>query len=510
MKLMLKIAWRNIWRHKGKSLVIGVILFIGALLMTLGNGVIAGMDAGIRKNVVNTFMGDLVLIADKQKSDNIFFNMMGTSVESISSYGQIKTVLGSQDYIECFMPAGENVVMILKEDENSPSYAYLMGVDFTQYQKMFPGNMKPLEGRLLNPGEKHGILVPTHIRNEHIYTAMGVWIIPEGEGVAKENLTKEALENFQNITFSSSIVMMGMASGSNTSTDIRFGVKGIVKYNALNTIFGHFCVTDIESYRECLGYFSAGDQAVEVPKEEQKLLNMGGSDLDSMFGSEQLIVPNARNKGAGLEHKAAAAPVKETNIEDGIYNLVFIKLQHGVSYPYALGRLNKALEAAKTGVRAVTWNKAAGPIGSMTLLIKGALFVFVTLLFCVAVIIIVNTLTMTALERTSEIGMMRAIGARKSFIGGMFFGETAVLSAVFGGAGIAAGIVIVKFIPFFHITTSNDMVQLLYGGDVFHPILMIPDIAVTTVQLLFVTVIAALYPVMVARNITPLDAIQRD
>jgi len=164
MKLMLKIAWRNILRHKGKSLVIGVILFVGALLMTLGNGVITGMDVGIKKNIVNSFMGDLVLISDKQKSDNILFNMMGTSVEPINTYKQIKEVLESQPYVERFLPAGDNMAMILKEDENTPSMTYLMGVDFEQYKKMFPDSYKVIEGRQFSPGEKRGILVPTHIR----------------------------------------------------------------------------------------------------------------------------------------------------------------------------------------------------------------------------------------------------------------------------------------------------------------------------------------------------------
>ena len=65
MRLIFLISWRNLWRHRGKSLVIGVILFIGAFLMTVGNGVITGMDIGISKNVVNTFMGDLVLTEDE-------------------------------------------------------------------------------------------------------------------------------------------------------------------------------------------------------------------------------------------------------------------------------------------------------------------------------------------------------------------------------------------------------------------------------------------------------------
>ena len=106
--------------------------------------------------------------------------------------------------------------------------------------------------------------------------------------------------------------------------------------------------------------------------------------------------------------------------------------------------------------------------------------------------------------------MMRAVGARKSFIGGMFLGETAILSTLFGGAGILTGILAVKLIPLFKITSDNDMVQILYGGDVFHPLLGAPDIVLTLVQLAAVTVLAALYPVSVARGITPLDAISKD
>ena len=146
----------------------------------------------------------------------------------------------------------------------------------------------------------------------------------------------------------------------------------------------------------------------------------------------------------------------------------------------------------------------------MALIIKAALFLFVTLLFCVAVIIIVNTLTMAALERTSEIGMMRAVGARKSFIAGMFLGETGVLAAVFGGAGIAAGIIAVRVIPLLRITTTNDILQILYGGNYFQPLLSVSGVFLTALQLLAVTVVAAIYPMRVARGITPLDAVTRD
>lgn len=503
MKLILKIAWRNILRHKGKSLVIGVILFTGAFLMTVGNGVISGMAAGIEKNIINGFMGDIVLVSDAQKSDNILLDMMGSSIEPITTYKTIKEVLRAQPYVLRHLPAGKNLAMILNETDSTPAFIYLVGVDFKAYREMFPDNFSIMEGTYPVSGGR-ALLVPRHEREE-IYNYSNVWLIPEGGALVKENLKKEALADLATLRVSSDIVLMGMTSGINSTTDIRFPIRGIIKYRALDQIFGHFGIVDIDSYRDCLGYFTAADMAAQVPGEEKKLLGLEGGDLDALFGGDMM---SAGTKAAP-KTKAAAAAVKPAP-EDGTYNLVFIKLKPGVDNKEAVVKLNSALSAAGAQVHAVPWNKASGAIGSMALIIKGALFIFVMLLFCVAIIIIVNTLTMSALERASELGMMRAVGAQKPFIAGMFLGETAVLSTLFGGLGIVLGIAAVRIIPLLRITTTNDMLQLLYGGNYFDPRLSLTGIALTVLQLAVVTAIAALYPMVVASRITPLDAVTRD
>ena len=296
--------------------------------------------------------------------------------------------------------------------------------------------------------------------------------------------------------------MLGMSGGINSTNDIRFPIKGIIRYNALNKIFGHFCLVDIESYRECLGYFTAGDMAADVPKEEKKLLALDAGDLDAMFGGDEV----AAAPQAAPARKYTAAKAKTA--EEGVYNAVFVRLRPGTDYGRAVPALNESLKGL--GVRAVPWNKASGPIGGMAVIIKSALFIFVMLLFSVAVIIIVNTLTMAAIERSSEIGMMRAVGAQKPFIAGMFLGETALLSSVFGGMGIAAGVLAVRVIPLLRISTDNDMLQILYGGNYFTPLLSVSGIALTVLQLAMVTIAAAVYPMRVAARITPLEAIARD
>lgn len=69
---------------------------------------------------------------------------------------------------------------------------------------------------------------------------------------------------------------------------------------------------------------------------------------------------------------------------------------------------------------------AVGAIGAISLLVGG--------------IGIVTILTISVAERSSEIGLLRAIGARRRQVLSLFLGEAVVLSAIGGLLGLAAGI----------------------------------------------------------------------
>ncbi|OGJ92462.1 MAG: hypothetical protein A2487_00745 [Candidatus Raymondbacteria bacterium RifOxyC12_full_50_8] len=508
MDLIFKIAWRNIMRHKGKSLVIGAILFMGAFLMTAGNGVVSGMEQGLKTSVVKGFTGDIIIMAKKQKDDNVLMGMMAKAVEPIYNFKEIRPVLEGQPYISGFLPAGKNMAIVLNEDGGTPGNAFVIGVDFDKYKEMFPDNFKVIEGNPPRPHEQ-GAMVPSGARQQ-FYDFTSIWFIPESTSLDTANLTDDARANRNDLSIKQNAVLMGF-NADNSTNDIRLPVRGIMKYRSLNKIWGHFVLMDIESYRNCLGYIAASDKVDSIAPEKKELLGMEDENLDALFSDATIMVANKKSSfnEADLKHRKSASPaLKTVDLETGAYNLIFVKLKPGADRAKALVELNKALEPVNA--RAVTWEKGLGPVGSMTILIKTALFVFVMILFFVAIIIIVNTLSMAALERTSEIGMMRAVGARKGFISKMFFAETAMLSFVFGGAGILVGAVAVKITSLFAITSDNDMVQLLFGGDTFHPMLTGVDIFLSIFQLALVTCIAVIYPLKVARGITPLDAISRD
>jgi len=500
-----KIAWRNIWRHRGKSIVIGVILFLGALLMTVGNGLIEGAKQGLEKNMIDSFTGHLIVASENEDRDDVLFT--DKTIEVLPDYQEVKSILQKQDFIDGFLPVTRGNALILTETDE-PGYMFVIGVNFEEFQKIFPETIISLEGSLLQPGER-GLLVPQSTR-ELTYDASGFWIIPEGGGVAEENLSEDALEQKDRLEIKDQLVLMGF-SGDGLETDVLVPVKGIVKFKSLNKVWAGVSFIDLESYRECFGYVTAADSAVALTEEEETVLAM--DDLENLFGETELVEENQTTEEAyDLEaiQEQTTRTTDQIDLDSGSYNLVLVKLLPGTSLQKGKERLQQALMEADAPAKVLDWKQASGEVAQLASITQGALFVFVLFIFFVAAIIIMNTLSMAAIERASELGMMRAIGARKGFVSRMFFAETAVLSAFFGGLGIAVGLLVIWVVAAMKIPTTGEIVGLLVGGDTVNPVANIGGVISGIVQLVIVTVLAMIYPIRVATKITPLEAISRD
>ncbi len=507
MKLVFKIAWRNLWRHKGKSLVIGIILLLGSLLMTVGNGIISGMEKGLSENIVNLFTGDIVVISDEQDKDDVLFEFGGKPLKVIKDYQAVKEILQQESSIADFLPATAGTVYVFNPGTDL-GYIMLLGIDIERYQKMFPQSITITEGNMLKPGEK-GVLISEEARRLG-YNEMDFWLLPENGNLNPQKLPDDAKDMVDSLDLRRDIVFMG-ASDSNSTMDIRLPVKGIIRYKSLNKIWGNYCIVDIESFREAHNYVTGADSTVILSREKKNL--MESENLDQMFSSGELLDDNVVTNEA-LDFKTVQVQTKKVqrkyNADEGSYNLAFIRLKQGVSQSKALNELNVVFKEKHLNVRAISWKNAVGTFGSMAVMIKGALNLFIMFIFFVAIIVIMNTLSMAALERITEIGMMRAVGARKSFLRKMFICETGLLSFFFGGMGILMGIVLVYLLKFANISTTNEILQMVYGGDKLNPLFTFADLIMGMVELGIVTFLAVLYPLRVVGKIVPLDAISRD
>ncbi len=122
----------------------------------------------------------------------------------------------------------------------------------------------------------------------------------------------------------------------------------------------------------------------------------------------------------------------------------------------------------------------------------------------VAAIGIVNTMAMAMLERTREIGIMRACGARRKTIRRLFTGEAAALGFCGGSAGIVLGIGLSKIANYF---INNFLTaQSVSAVDVIAlPLwLILATITLTT----FLGLVSGIYPARRAARINPVDALR--
>ena len=493
MKLLFKIAWRNVKRHKGRSLVIGTIIGIGAIILTLGNATISGMNRGIRRGIVEKFTGDILIISSQEEDPAVIFREMGKPVAVLKDYNKVAGVLRGEKEVKDFIPVGRGTVFILNP-KGDPTFSIVLGVNYPHYKKMF-NNITVIEGRELQDGER-GILINKKAR-ELFYKFRGFWVAPEGVPLNPKDFPEGITASELDVR--RELILMGFTSDG-TSKDIKVPVRGIFKYKFLDLIWQRINLLDIKSFQECFNYSNYISPSA-LPSSERKLLEINEQDITELFGEEnEESAPNAVKNLFSTESKSK-----------NYYNLVFVKLFHHKKRDQIIARLNAIFKKKKIEAKAISWEKAIGPVASMATITKGALDGFVFFIFLVAIIIIINTLTIAVIERATEIATMRAIGAGKGFVARLFFMETFILSFISGSIGVILGIIFMFFLRHAGIAAGdNPFLQILFGGSTYQPYLSLSDLLVIVIELLIVTILAVIYPARLATTITPLEAIARE
>ena len=124
---------------------------------------------------------------------------------------------------------------------------------------------------------------------------------------------------------------------------------------------------------------------------------------------------------------------------------------------------------------------------------------------------IINTMLMAVLERTREIGMLKAIGMQRVRIFLMIIFETVVLSLVGGPIGLVLGYLTVWRTGTTGIDFSAYADSLSqYGyGTMFYPLLEADMYLILMVTVLITALVGAIYPAYKAVSLNPLEAIRK-
>ncbi|NCU41763.1 MAG: FtsX-like permease family protein [Candidatus Moranbacteria bacterium] len=167
-----------------------------------------------------------------------------------------------------------------------------------------------------------------------------------------------------------------------------------------------------------------------------------------------------------------------------------------------LERVRKLIEAK--GFDTVSVADTVEKIDSLFTTARFVLVILGIVALCVASLGMFNTLTVSLLERTREVGLMKAMGMRSSEVKDLFLTESMVMGFVGGLCGLffgyLAGEMLNIFLSAFAFTKKAEII------DVTHiPILFIVSIVLLS---FFVGIITGVYPAKRATRISPLNAMR--
>ena len=154
---------------------------------------------------------------------------------------------------------------------------------------------------------------------------------------------------------------------------------------------------------------------------------------------------------------------------------------------------------------AISWTEMNKNLFSWMTIEKWGLFLLLTLIIAVAAFNIASTLIMVVMEKTSQIGILRAMGATARRIRRIFFIQGVVVGLIgtFLGVIIGTGIALVQ-----HIWQPISLPPDVYSISALPVDIRPPDILAIAGAAMLITVISSIYPAWRAAKFTPIDAIR--
>jgi putative ABC transport system permease protein len=139
-------------------------------------------------------------------------------------------------------------------------------------------------------------------------------------------------------------------------------------------------------------------------------------------------------------------------------------------------------------------------------------FIFIGIVMLALAFGIINTMMMTIMERTKELGMLMAIGMNRKRVFGMIMLETIFLTLVGAVAGMLSGWILVGTLgkTGIHFSTWGEGFEAIGFAATVYPVITPSFFIVITIMVLVTAIISAIWPARKALKLIPVDALRTE
>lgn len=464
--LILKLAVRTLLKRKGRMALIAVLVAFGTILIVFGGTIASSAEAESRNSIIENFTGDFIVYSAKSKElpSPFAFN---TPLPNIPDIGAVEEALASADGVAAYAAYAQNygLIQVTRDGKQYDLPFIFYAVQPGPYRSVF-SNVAVAEGSFFGqeesaPTPRPGILV-SRFQNESYLKNYGI-----------------------ELKVGDQATLLGITEGGVNAA--RSSVVGIFEPRRYKSVFNYINFMDAATYSTLYNYTGVEG----LPENLQSGLLAAEGDEASIFGLAEDASFGKIDLGS-LKARALSG-----------FTMVAVKLaDHSRA-----DEVRAALEArTELGIKTASWDEASGFYARIAKALQAFIFLATGLIFLVVTMIFMNALIINVVERTSEIGTMRAIGADKSFVRSVFLAETLVLNVAAACVGMAVSAAGLAAFGSGGLPLPEQVSQFLIGGGALALRAGPASFATALAAVVVVSVLATVYPVKVATAIAPLTA----
>ena len=188
-------------------------------------------------------------------------------------------------------------------------------------------------------------------------------------------------------------------------------------------------------------------------------------------------------------------------MEPGTADYIHVKLKDA----YSAASYKRALDLPASTYKVTTWDEENSDFFGALKLERLGLWLILLLIILVAALNIVGTLILMVIEKTREVGILRAIGASERVVGRIFLMDGMIIGLFGTLLGLALGIIACLFIP----TINIDLPAAVIFN---HLPVKIKPVTITMVVAasMAICTLAGLFPARQAAKLNPVEALRYD
>jgi ABC-type antimicrobial peptide transport system permease subunit len=163
-------------------------------------------------------------------------------------------------------------------------------------------------------------------------------------------------------------------------------------------------------------------------------------------------------------------------------------------------------------LEALDWRALAPQVAGYMALVDPAMVIVAVVFFGLGALVVLNTLYLSVMERTRELGLILSLGASRWHVIRMILTEASIIAVIGALYGALIGVVLVWIVEAFGgIPLPGqfaDFMKAVGVNPVIHMMIKWPQVVISAVSMVVIAILAAWFPAYRASKLEPVEAMR--